>query len=115
VNTKKKNPNKWELIEESIDQEGKPLRFWANEDYGNIMESDGRFIAMVPKIIKLGPFSQLSDAQRAIVSNDYALQLMIENFNSSLVDLEGNVKQNDNLLTEEQKNLLDEPDRTKEA
>ncbi len=38
--------------------------FWVNDDIGSIMKTNERkFLVLIPKIIQLGPFASLEEAQ----------------------------------------------------
>ncbi len=40
--------------------------YYVNEDVGNILKvAESMYIAMMPKVLKLGPFSSLEDAKAA--------------------------------------------------
>jgi hypothetical protein len=59
---------------------------WVNEQVGNVMKlPDGSYVAMVPKVIKLGPFDTLEKAQKS-AENKESLKLAIENYNLSLTN-----------------------------
>jgi len=67
-------------------------RFWLHDTFGNVMElkaQDGSktYVAQFPKIIQLGPFASPEEAQSTLMSNRTAIDLLIQNFNQSLVQL----------------------------
>ena len=66
------------------------IKFYLHDTFGNVMElelKDGNkaYIAQMPKIIQLGPFPTSELAKSALVSNRTALDLLIQNFNESLI------------------------------
>jgi hypothetical protein len=77
----------WNHIKESGND------FWINESVGNIVKlNNGTFKAMLPKIIELGPFSSLEEAKQAIANNINNLELYLQQFNNSLINLTKEVK-----------------------
>lgn len=66
---------------------------YVNEEYGQVMKlTDGAYIAMAPKVVKLGPFETAEAAQQAIVKNSALINEMLDTFNHQLVDLAAEVK-----------------------
>ena len=61
--------------------------YWINEDIGNIMQTKEKaFIVLCPKVIKLGPFSNVEDAQQAIESNQKKIDELLDGFNLELLN-----------------------------
>lgn len=62
--------------------------FWVNEELGNVLKAgEGVYISMLPKIIRLGPFETLSQAQQALSVNKKSLDEIIDRFNQDLLNL----------------------------
>lgn len=60
---------------------------WVNESVGNVIKTPGgKYVAAIPKIIKLGPFHTVEEAQQAAENQD-SLQRVLDNYNLSLVGL----------------------------
>ena len=71
--------DEWNEVKEGVET------FWVNEQKGTVLQtSDGRFIAIVPKAIKVGPFTDLSSAKSAC-ENTSALEAALEQFNENLL------------------------------
>jgi len=79
--------NEWkEVIEDGV-------VCYVNEEYGQVTKlTDGAYLSLVPKIIKLGPFETLEQAQQAIVKNKAVINSMLDDFNHNLVDLSKAIK-----------------------
>lgn len=71
---------------QEVSEEGKT--FYVNEELGNIVKiTETTFIAMYPKIIKLGPFSSLEEAKEALSpENQKKLLLHLDHYNHSLTE-----------------------------
>lgn len=53
---------------------------------GNIAKSiDGRFIAIVPATVRIGPFDTLKEAQQAVEKSIEPLKQCLESFGSSAI------------------------------
>lgn len=75
-------PNDWKEIAE----EGQ--LFWVNDELGNVVKLDeNSFLAMLPKVIRLGPFETLEQAQKALEINKASLENVLTSFNHDLVNL----------------------------
>ena len=62
--------------------------FWVNDQLGNVVKIDDKsFIAMLPKVIRLGPFETLEQAQKALEINKASLENVLTSFNHDLVNL----------------------------
>lgn len=58
--------------------------FWVNEKFGNVAKtSDGSYISLIPKVVKLGPFLTLEEAKKA-VEDTTSLDHTLERFNLDL-------------------------------
>ena len=58
---------------------------YVNEDYGNVVKlGDQMYLALLPKIIKLGPFTDLEHAKSALMWKTKDLDEVLEKFNDSL-------------------------------
>ena len=80
-NKKREKNMKWEKVEED------GTNYWINEEIGNIVQlKDNEFVVLYPRVIKLGPFSTVEQAQAAIMDNKDSIDIMIKNFNLSLVE-----------------------------
>lgn len=41
--------------------------FYINEELGNVIKAGDKYISLFPKMLKIGPFKNLDEAQRALV------------------------------------------------
>ena len=68
--------------------------FWINNELGNVVKIDDKsFVAMLPKVIRLGPFETLQQAQKALEVNKASLENLLTSFNHDLVNLSKALKQ----------------------
>ena len=75
-----------EVVEEGV-------VFWVNQDLGNVQKMpDGAYVALMPKIIKLGPFETVEQAQQCLSANKASIDELLKNYNSSLLNLSETVK-----------------------
>ena len=66
--------------------------FYVNDDIGNIMKlSDGSYVVVLPRAIKLGTFSTLEEAKQ-IAEDPAGLDQTIENYNLHLTGLMKDMK-----------------------
>jgi hypothetical protein len=60
--------------------------FWVHEEHGNVLKAgDGVYISMLPKVIRLGPFETLEQAQSALANGKQALEAALDEFNDKLL------------------------------
>lgn len=72
--------NGWKIsIEDGVE-------YWVNDELGGITKlSDGAYVCLVPKVIKLGIFSSLEDAQLASkLCKEQKLDLFVEKLNEEV-------------------------------
>jgi hypothetical protein len=70
----------WEKVEEDGGI------FWVNEDHGNIFkQSEDSYIAMMPKVLKFGPFKTLKEAQTVLETCKQEVSQAIDIVNEKLV------------------------------
>ena len=75
------NENKWEKVEEN------GQTFWVHEDHGNIFkQSDTSYVAMAPKVIKMGPFPSPELAQKALEECKQKLNQALDLFNEEVLE-----------------------------
>lgn len=76
-----------EIIEEGV-------VYHVNEECGNIVTVEDRYVAMLPKVCKLGPFNSLEEAKQVLSSEDnrQALDQMLDAFNQNLMTLVENAR-----------------------
>ena len=61
--------------------------WYVNEEVGNIQKlANGQFVALVPKVVRLGPFNSLDEAKQA-VEDKQGLNQIIETYNINLTQL----------------------------
>jgi hypothetical protein len=66
--------------------------FYVSED-GNIAKiGDGKFVAIMPATVKLGPFDTVEQAQQAVEENKEALKQYIHSFNEHLLMMSKAIK-----------------------
>jgi len=59
--------------------------FFINEEIGNILETlDGKFLATIPKIVRLGPFDTLEAAKQSAEDRE-GLNKTIDTYNLHLI------------------------------
>ena len=58
---------------------------WSNDEYGNIVKSNGVYNALLPVIFALGPFNDLKEAQRAVLMNYDVILKLAHNFNPEML------------------------------
>jgi len=74
--------NEWQKVTE----DGR--EFWVNEKLGNIVKlAEDQFVCLYPKIIKLGPFKTIEEAQNVLESKGKALENLLDSFNADLINL----------------------------
>ena len=62
--------------------------YWVNDEHGNVLKlADGVYIGLMPRVLKLGPFLTVEQAQRALENNKIAVDNLIENFNQEMAGL----------------------------
>lgn len=61
--------------------------FWVHESLGNVVKSGEMYMAMLPKVIRLGPFDTLEQAQQALEVNRSSLDQVLTGFNHDLINL----------------------------
>jgi hypothetical protein len=72
--------NGWEKVVE----EGQT--FWVNDDFGNVyQQSQDSYIAMFPKVVKLGPFKSPEEAQKVLESCKQKIEQALDIVNEELV------------------------------
>jgi len=60
--------------------------FWVHDTIGNVMKlAEGSYIAMIPKVVKMGPFKTPEEAQGAAIKNRTELDHVLEEYNSELM------------------------------
>jgi hypothetical protein len=75
-----------EVVEEGV-------IFWVHQELGNVQKMpDGKYVALMPKIIKLGPFETIEQAQQTLSANKDSIDKLVENYNNSLLNLSEAVK-----------------------
>jgi len=61
--------------------------FYVHEKYGNIMKlQDNMYVAIVPKIIKLGPFHTIEQAKDVMVNRAEDVNKSLESLNEQIVN-----------------------------
>ena len=79
--------NNWKEVVE----EGSVI--YVNEEVGNVVKTpDGKYVCMIPKVIKLGPFDTLDVAQ-SVAEDKENLERNLENFNLNLVNFSSQLKE----------------------
>lgn len=68
--------------EENEDQQ----EVWINESYGTIVRTNGRYIALIPQTFVLGPFNDLSDAQRKVLFNYDVITKLAQSFDEKMLN-----------------------------
>jgi hypothetical protein len=59
--------------------------WFVHEEHGNIIQvGENSYIAMFPKVVRLGPFSSLENAKSALVWKKQEVDVMIEEFNQKV-------------------------------
>lgn len=66
--------------------------FWVHDELGNVLKSGELFFALMPKVIKLGPFDSAEQAQQALSQNRQAVDQVLDALNNDLVNLSKQVK-----------------------
>lgn len=75
------NNNGWEQVNEDGGT------FWVHNDHGNVFkQTDSSYIAMVPKVFKLGPFKTLEEAQKVLETCKQEISQAIDVVNERLVN-----------------------------
>ena len=84
--------NKWTHLTENGQD------FWVNEKIGNIVKASDTsagtdyFVAMIPKVVKLGPFETLEEAKQAAEQNVERLQEWARQFNEAYMGFLDEIK-----------------------
>jgi hypothetical protein len=78
--------SKWEHVVEN------DINFWVSETIGTIMEIEkDKYVLMLPKVVKLGIFNSVEDAQQAIELNlgsfNKFVEEQVDKFNHDLCKL----------------------------
>lgn len=61
--------------------------FYVHEELGTIAKTiDGKFVAMLPKVMRFGPFDTMEQAQQAF-QNKVSLEQWLDQYNQNLVAL----------------------------
>ena len=59
--------------------------FWVNNELGNVVKIDDKsFVAMMPMICRLGPFSSLEEA-KSVLTRKKEIKDLIEEYNNSIL------------------------------
>jgi len=67
---------------------------YVHEELGNVTKlADGVFIALYPKVVKLGPFSSAEKAQTILAKNRALVDQVLDELNHDLVDYEQELKE----------------------
>lgn len=75
-----------EVIEEGV-------VYYVNNALGNVMKVDeNSYVALLPKVIRLGPFENLQQAQQALEINKAALENILTAFNHDIINLTKSIK-----------------------
>lgn len=62
------------------------LEIWVNEDLGNVYRlPTGEFVAMIPKILKFGPFKTTEQGQAFVESKKQEIEQALDVLNEKLV------------------------------
>lgn len=70
---------------EEVELEGSTI--W-NSDSGTVFKTpEGSYVAGVPRVVKLGPFASVEEAQQAAEDADGGLDRALEQYNLNLVNL----------------------------
>jgi hypothetical protein len=79
VLSREKRMNKWnEIVEEGH-------VFYENDEVGCIQKlTDGIYLGMVPKVIKLGPFKDLEEAKKILLLAKADIDKLVEEYNLTL-------------------------------
>lgn len=60
--------------------------WYINDDIGSIYQtSNGQFVAMVPKVVKLGPFNTIEEAKQ-VAEDKEGLERVLDQYNLQLVN-----------------------------
>lgn len=60
--------------------------WFVHEEHGNIVKlGEDSYVAMLPRVVKLGPFSSLENAKSALVWKREELDAVLEDLNRKLV------------------------------
>lgn len=72
--------NKWEKVVE----EG--MEIWVHEELGNIYKAgEGNFVAMLPKVLKFGPFKTVEEAQALLENKRQEMNQAFDLLNEQLL------------------------------
>lgn len=60
--------------------------WFVHEEHGNIIKlTEDSYVAMLPKVLRLGPFSSLENAKSALVWKKEELEAALEEFNTKVM------------------------------
>lgn len=60
--------------------------WYIHEEHGNIIKlTEDSYVAMIPRVVKIGPFTSLDNAKSALVWKKDELEAVLEEFNSRVV------------------------------
>lgn len=63
------------------------MEIWVNEDLGNVYKlPNGEFIAMIPKILKFGPFKSVEDGKKFVETKKQELSQALDLLNEKFVN-----------------------------
>jgi hypothetical protein len=72
--------SKWEKVVEDGET------FWINEDHGNVYkQSETSYIAMFPRVVRLGPFKTPEEAQKALETCKQKIEQALDVANEEIV------------------------------
>ena len=66
--------------------------FWVHDELGNVLKSGEKFFALMPKVIRLGPFESREQAQQVLSENRKAVDQVLDGLNTELVNLSKQIK-----------------------
>ena len=76
---------------EEHEEEGKII--WINESVGNVIKmKNSQFLAMVPRVVKLGPFDTVEEAKQ-VAEDKQGLDRVLDNYNLHLTNLSRSLKE----------------------
>jgi hypothetical protein len=77
---KEKTMGNWtEIVEEG-------QVFWVHSELGNVLKAgEGVYIAMMPKVIRLGPFETLDQAKLVLSQNKKTVDETLDKLNDNLI------------------------------
>ncbi len=73
--------SKWEKVVED------GMEIWVNEELGNVYKlPNGEFVAMIPKILKFGPFKSVEDGQQFVETKKQELSQALDLLNDKFIN-----------------------------